>query len=1166
MLSNITASGTNSIMPASPRIHSPSTYGSKTFSYLPEEDHPKMGKRFPGVGRPKAKKKKRNVTVVYEEGRSHSVDRGKCLSAENLKKGRSTQSLVFDPNEDQSDNYFVKSIQQMNKNKISVGLKAIRMLPKNILMKKMPRFRSKLNSDSSSVQGDESEVDSLSDWPISRESPRDDVKKSSKYRTSNDCSYYGLDRVLEVKETTLSPPGTPKPEVDELRINEFRASEYEDEKNVSSESSSSESSTSEDTSLDSSRTLPTIRRASVRKKSVKKNFLFKAKGRGKGTQSEESDASPKKYATEEKKRKRKGPPKLSGHPVVPSDPKPEANTTNDGSANDKNEPIPNVKHDAACPQINVVCYDHDHNGTACSLASCNNSHCLMSSLQKSKSATALDSYPSHECERALSSVLIAPDYKEHGPCLIPPSRNDIDVDRILTGATTVASSQPANPQVATVARSSQSPGKVTSVPCMHRRSSDSDLSITPKGNSLTGSDRSSGVRDGHGRQPASLIRPSMNQESLDMLEYPFLTMSKYPPGFIQHLGGTVNARSVKLLERITNLEEPETRDAWWTELRMEVRSHTRAMGCNVVIGYSENTSICDDVCVLSASGTAALINLNAPSDSDVFSPQHPPIRTAQHQKEPPPSTDAEKDGKSNKQGGDAPVPPSTNPTSRTRDTGQESFDLSSCTVCHIPYSETSVPFRVNMQKCAICRRGKVPDVLFTTIDLIDNIPTVGKGSFIHAYVCRPKRDCKGEMNAKEISDGLPFLEYELHRLLINKLKVRGMNTIFGLKVQVSIGEKMLIGLATGTAAFLTALPTPPVPKVSAGNSWNDSKKLCEIQKQLQETVKKNRDFYQLRALHELDFHINGRHVSEDTDESDDDLPELDLSLGNKDTCIMEVDDAEDADIVSLLIDPRPPDGFHVVNTETVPGLDDLEVVKNLQMFTQVWRAKIPLGQPLSAFNQHFNRLLQSVYFKLRNMVPCALSDLQFKITLEQDEIQLSLLGMALGLGEMDVKKKKIKNRLMPSLSRETVKKIDDSDMIFNLEEDNVTQNKTRNRSPVRTKTLKHMPPRSRYGVDITPLSYVPGGKIERYLGNLNFFFIRESTCIREGGGLGGFIHSFITEVLAIVRAHVTALGGNAMVAYFMTECFLYHYPHKNQGQCLINVGGDVVYISYFPED
>lgn len=54
--------------------------------------------------------------------------------------------------------------------------------------------------------------------------------------------------------------------------------------------------------------------------------------------------------------------------------------------------------------------------------------------------------------------------------------------------------------------------------------------------------------------------------------------------------------------------------------------------------------------------------------------------------------------------------------------------------------------------------------------------------------------------------------------------------------------------------------------------------------------------------------------------------------------------------------------------------------------------------------------------------------------------------------------------------------------------------------------------RERYGVEMTPLSYVPGGSIRKYLGNLNFFFIRESTSIRESGGVSGFVHSFITEV------------------------------------------------------
>lgn len=82
-------------------------------------------------------------------------------------------------------------------------------------------------------------------------------------------------------------------------------------------------------------------------------------------------------------------------------------------------------------------------------------------------------------------------------------------------------------------------------------------------------------------------------------------------------------------------------------------------------------------------------------------------------------------------------------------------------------------------------------------------------------------------------------------------------------------------------------------------------------------------------------------------------------------------------------------GFDVVNTESVPGLQDLEVVRNLQMFTQVWRAKMPMNQPNINFSKHFQRLLQAIFFKLRAMTPCAICDLRFKLDLpENDEIQL----------------------------------------------------------------------------------------------------------------------------------------------------------------------------------
>lgn len=726
---------------------------------------------------------------------------------------------------------------------------------------------------------------------------------------------------------------------------------------------------------------------------------------------------------------------------------------------------------------------------------------------------------------------------------------------------------------------------------LHRRSSDSDLSVTPKGNSFGANDRSV---TGLLKTSTAVIR-TMNQDAFEMLEYPFITMQQYPSGFILHIGGLVSSRSVKLLERISNLEEPESRDAWWKEVRMEVRSHARALACNVVIGYREETSICDDVCVLNAYGTAAIINLhssNQESDNVFISKGQSGSGANPTEAEREKAQQKSVPVKVEKSDTDTSVP-NLIQTSKTRHIS-ESRDheiqfQSKCSLCHLPYNEASVPFRVNVSKCAICKRARVPDVMFTTIELPENLLTIGRGCIIQATACKAKKDLRGELNAKEISDCLPFLEYELHSLLLNKLKVKGMNAIFGLKLQVSVGERLIIGMAVGTAVFLTALPTPSIPQIASGNSWHKEEQLAEIQKTLVETVKQNREFYRLKPVGDIE---NGRVTTSDTDESDDDLPDLDFSVGPRDTCVLEVDDIEDMDRISLLMDDRPPEDFHVVNTQTIPGLDDLEIVRNLQMFTQISRTKIPAGQFASMPSKFFARLLQSVYFKLRRMIPCALCDMQFKLALpEPDEIQFTVIGMALGLGDPIKMNKSKKKMISHSASKDQVKKLDDTDMIFNLDvdhtevsSDNASSSnlnlttlhsmpslKSRTRSPLRskihtTRRHKHVPLKGRYGVDITPLSYLPGGRIERYLGNLNFFFIRESTSIRENGGLSGFTHSFVMEILAIVRAHITALGGNAMVAFFMTKCVLLHSPHKNQGQCLINVGGDVVSVSYFADE
>lgn len=39
------------------------------------------------------------------------------------------------------------------------------------------------------------------------------------------------------------------------------------------------------------------------------------------------------------------------------------------------------------------------------------------------------------------------------------------------------------------------------------------------------------------------------------------------------------------------------------------------------------------------------------------------------------------------------------------------------------------------------------------------------------------------------------MEYEVHTQLMNKLKLKGMNALFGLRIQITVGENMLMGLA-----------------------------------------------------------------------------------------------------------------------------------------------------------------------------------------------------------------------------------------------------------------------------------------------------------------------------------------------------------------------------------
>ncbi|XP_038009475.1 C2 domain-containing protein 5 isoform X10 [Motacilla alba alba] len=675
---------------------------------------------------------------------------------------------------------------------------------------------------------------------------------------------------------------------------------------------------------------------------------------------------------------------------------------------------------------------------------------------------------------------------------------------------------------------------------------------------LAASGMGSGSAGKEGGPFKTLLR-QQTQSALEQREFPFFTLTTFPPGFLVHVGGVVSARSVKLLDRIHNPDEPETRDAWWAEIRQEIKSHAKALGCHAVVGYSESTSIWIE------------------------------------EASPP-----------------------------------------GCGFCHIPYDELNMPFPAHLTYCYNCRKQKVPDVLFTTIDLPVEAIVVGKGCLIQARLCRLKKKAQAEANATSISNLLPFMEYEVHTQLMNKLKLRGMNALFGLRIQITVGENMLMGLASATGVYLAALPTPGGIQI-AGKTPNDGtyeQHISHMQKKINDTIAKNKELYEINPP-ELPEEIIGSPIPEprqrsrllrSQSESSDEVTELDLSHGKKDAFVLEIDDTDAMeDVHSLLTDVPPPSGFYSCNTEIMPGINNW--TPEIQMFTAVRVSRLsninPTNQTLNKnFNDLCENLLKSLYFKLRSMVPCCLCHVNFTVALPEDElVQIAVTAVAItydknqALQANKAPTEKTQQRAstdneeqlqfplelcsdalssqpfspakevlegasshtgIPAAQRAT--SVDYSSFadrcnswieLIKLKAQTIrrgsikTTTSLEKASPLAEGYLRHRSAPSCANstvsvVKMTPLSFLPGAKITKYLGIINMFFIRETTSLREEGGVSGFLHAFIAEVFAMVRAHVAALGGNAVVSYIMKQCVFMENPNKNQAQCLINVSGDAV--------
>lgn len=371
-----------------------------------------------------------------------------------------------------------------------------------------------------------------------------------------------------------------------------------------------------------------------------------------------------------------------------------------------------------------------------------------------------------------------------------------------------------------------------------------------------------------------------------------LTISQFPPPTVVRIAGVAMAHSIKTVPKGSSEEKGRTtRDKWWSELRAEVKSHARFLGCQYVLGYRETTVFYNDIILLTASGTAANLKMlsssiagasgpiphtngmisNTSSSSVLMNPGSsgnihgslgvnpllevdetdsnassvaaspaslgvslPPMSTSvpipaasvgggpgtiSSPIVPPLSSTADfvafgSQGSSSYQGSfmaayagrsttlsasEGPVPPMLPPQ-----TAQ--WNHNACGICHIPYKVDKAPYKLKLERCGVCGRKTVPEILLATIEPPSGLHVVGPGQLIEAYDARMRK--KGDDVATQLGEAIPFFEFDLYKQLMNKLRMLGLNACFKLTMKISVGDSVIVGHMQATGMCLAALPRP----------------------------------------------------------------------------------------------------------------------------------------------------------------------------------------------------------------------------------------------------------------------------------------------------------------------------------------------------------------------
>lgn len=504
-------------------------------------------------------------------------------------------------------------------------------------------------------------------------------------------------------------------------------------------------------------------------------------------------------------------------------------------------------------------------------------------------------------------------------------------------------------------------------------------------------------------------------------------------------------------------------------------------------------------------------------------------------------------------------------------------------MCHVPRSgrhQSSLP--VSTHRCGLCHRRYVPEILLATVDPPAELDVVTDGYLVEARICRAKKHKEGDSHAAIVSEALPFVEYDIHRQLMLKLHILGMNAIFGLRFQLTIGHDLLMAVATGTAYYVSALPTPAALTISRNLEVVDEedKGLLHTQEHIMRLSEENRRrleaaFQDRASRPKMTSPIpasSGRHQTTDPEEqgqeesdsstdegTDDDGPVGHIAIqeegeggveepsrrerksrsssdlpkasshrhlygkGEGHAMVVQVDDEADEDMVAILLEENF-HGLRLTNVERAEG-------RTVQLMPTLFHKTIQTGE-IRLLSHHPNRQFASVYRKLYDALGDSMRGTECYVIAGVS----SSVAITGGLGFQ---------------IRMTAVSMEDDDRVKGVKETSRAGDSSSFHSSEMTGGT------DRKSILITPLSTLPYRVVTHY-GRMVLHFVKEEHL--QGGpdsDIREFTERFMSEVHRVLEAHLEGLGANGFVGYVMEqmEC---EDNLKGTAYAVISISGDAV--------